>query len=47
MGDIAQTVRAKRGQKLPVVFSVEEVKRLLVCLSGKDLLIAGLLTVQA
>lgn len=43
MGSIAQTVRAKRGQKLPVVFSVEEVKRLLACLSGRDLLIAGLL----
>ncbi len=31
------------GQKLPVVFSVEEVKRLLACMNGKDLLIAGLL----
>jgi hypothetical protein len=26
MGNMAETVRAKRGQKLPVVFSVEEVK---------------------
>lgn len=43
MGDLAQTVRAKRGQKLPVVFSVEEVKRLLDGLNAKDLLIAGLL----
>jgi integrase len=43
MGNLAQTVRAKRGQKLPVVFSVEEVKRLLACLNGRDLLIAGLL----
>ncbi len=43
MGDLAQTVRAKRGQKLPVVFSMEEVKRLLTCIDGKDLLIAGLL----
>lgn len=42
-GNLADTVRAKRGQKLPVVFSVEEVKRLLGCLNGKDLLIAGLL----
>ncbi|MHB8771020.1 MAG: hypothetical protein ACYC7J_08490 [Syntrophales bacterium] len=41
--NLADTVRAKRGQKLPVVFSVEEVKRLLACLAGKDLLIAGLL----
>jgi integron integrase len=43
MGNMAETVRAKRGQKLPVVFSVEEVKRLLACLNGRDLLIAGLL----
>ncbi len=43
MGDLAQTVRAKRGQKLPVVFSAEEVKRLLACIAAKDLLIAGLL----
>ena len=42
-GDLADTVRAKRGQKLPVIFSVEEVKRLLACMNGKDLLIAGLL----
>ena len=42
MGNMAETVRAKRGQKLPVVFSVEEVKRLLACLGGRDLLIAGL-----
>ena len=43
MGDLSQTVRAKRGQKLPVVFSVEEVKRLLACMNERDLLIAGLL----
>ena len=43
VGNLADTVRAKRGQKLPVVFSVEEVKRLLACMNGKDLLIAGLL----
>jgi integron integrase len=43
MGNMAETVRAKRGQKLPVVFSAEEVKRLLACLGGRDLLIAGLL----
>lgn len=43
MGDLADTVRAKRGQKLPVVFSVEEVKRLLACMHGKDLLITGLI----
>ncbi len=43
IGNIADTVRAKRGQKLPVVFSVEEIKRLLNCLTAKDLLIAGLI----
>jgi integron integrase len=43
VGNLADTVRAKRGQKLPVVFSVEEVKRLLACMNGKDLLITGLL----
>ena len=43
MGNMVETVRAKRGQKLPVVFSVDEVKRLLACLNGRDLLIAGLL----
>jgi integron integrase len=43
MGDLKDTVRAKRGQKLPVVFSIEEVKRLLACLNGRDLLIAGLI----
>ena len=43
MGNMAETVRAKRGQKLPVVFSVDEIKRILACLNGRDLLIAGLL----
>ncbi|MCE5212915.1 MAG: site-specific integrase, partial [Deltaproteobacteria bacterium] len=43
MGEISTAVRAKRGQKLPVVFSVEEVKRILACLKGRDLLIARLL----
>jgi integrase len=43
VGNLADTVRAKHGQKLPVVFSVEEVKRLLACMNGKNLLIAGLL----
>jgi integron integrase len=42
-GNIADTVRAKRGQKLPVVFSVEEIKRLLACLNDKDLLITGII----
>jgi integron integrase len=42
-GNLANTVRAKRGQRLPVVFSVNEIKKILSCLSGKNLLIAGLL----
>jgi len=43
MGNMAETVRAKRGQKLPVVFSIEEIRKLLACLTGRDLLVAGLL----
>jgi integron integrase len=43
MGDLSSTVRAKRGKKLPVVLSVEEVKSLLGHLSGTALLIARLL----
>jgi len=42
-GDLSGSVRAKRGQKLPVVFSVEEVKKLFANMSGKSLLIAELL----
>ncbi len=42
-GNISDAVRAKRGQKLPVVFSVAEIKRLLDCLTDRDLLIAGLI----
>jgi integron integrase len=43
LGDISGTVKAKRGIKLPVVLSVEEVKELLSHLSGRGLLIAQLL----
>lgn len=43
IGNMAETVHAKRGQKLPVVFSVEEIRKLLACLTGRDLLVAGLL----
>lgn len=42
-GDLATTVRAKRGPKLPVVLSVDEVKALFQHLSGRDLLIGHLL----
>ena len=41
--ELNQTVRAKRGIRLPVVLSVEEVKSLFSQLSGKGLLIAQLL----
>ncbi len=43
LNNLAGTVRAKRGMRLPVVLSVEEIKRLLSHLSGRGLLIAQLL----
>jgi integron integrase len=43
IGDISGSVRAKRGQRLPVVLSMEEVKSLFKHLSGTALLIAHLL----
>ena len=42
-GDLSGTVRAKRGKRLPVVLSMDEVKALLQHLSGQSLLIAHLL----
>ena len=41
--DLGGAVRAKRGPKLPVVLSVEEVKRLLSAMSGTTRLMAELL----
>ena len=41
--NLAGTIRAKRGLKLPVVLSVEEVTKLLSRMSGKNRLIAELL----
>jgi integron integrase len=41
--NLGKTVRAKRGDRLPVVFSVEEVKSLFEQMSGVSRLIAGLL----
>jgi len=38
-----QTVRAKRGQKLPIVLSVEEVQEIFKHVEGTDLLILQLL----
>jgi integron integrase len=43
LGDLDKTVRAKRGLKLPVVLTVEEVKKLFRQMQGKNLLIAQLL----
>lgn len=42
-GDLATTVRAKRGPKLPVVLTVDEVKRLFEQMTGTNRLIAELL----
>jgi integron integrase len=41
--DLSQTVRAKRGQRLPVVLSVEEVQEIFKHVEGTDLLILQLL----
>jgi len=42
-GDMSSTIRAKRGQKLPVVLTLEEVKQLLAHMSGPYLLMAEIL----
>ncbi len=42
-GDLSNSVRAKRGQKLPVVFSVDETKSLFSHMTGKPLMMAELL----
>jgi integron integrase len=42
-GNLDTTVRAKRGQKLPVVLSVDEIKAVFQHLSGQGLLIGQLL----
>ncbi len=41
--DLGQTVRAKRGPKLPVVLSPDEVRQLLSHLSGRNLLLIHIL----
>lgn len=43
VGDLGNTIRAKRGQKLPTVLSVEEVKKLLTKMSGKTRLMVELI----
>ncbi|MBI5214033.1 MAG: integron integrase [Nitrospirae bacterium] len=43
VGSLDTTVRAKRGPKLPVVLTVEEVRQLFEQMTGKTLLIAELL----
>jgi len=42
-GDMSTTVRAKRGQKLPVVFTIDEVKQIFEHMSAPYLLLAELL----
>jgi integron integrase len=42
-GDLSKTVRAKRGQKLPAVFSINEVKALFAHMPAKNILMAELL----
>jgi len=42
-GDLSQTVRAKRGLRLPVVLTTEEVQKLLAHMSGKTLLMAQII----
>ena len=43
LGDLTRVVRAKRGSKLPVVLTVDEVVRLFACMEGKSLLMVQLL----
>lgn len=43
VGDLGNTIRAKREQRLPTVLSVDEVKQLLTKMSGKNRLMAELL----
>ncbi|KAF0120098.1 MAG: TetR family transcriptional regulator [bacterium] len=43
IGDLSSTIRAKRGPKLPVVLTIEEVRQLLSCMEGKQLLIAQII----
>lgn len=43
VGNIGDTVRAKRGARLPVVLTIDEVKALFNCMSGTSLLIAQVL----
>ena len=43
INNLSQTIRAKRGQKLPVVLSVEEVQEIFKHVEGTDLLILQLL----
>lgn len=43
VGNLGDTVRAKRGARLPVVLTIDEVKALFSCMSGASLLIAHML----
>ena len=43
IGDLSGAVRAKRGPKLPVVLTVDEIRQLFSCMEGKQLLITQIL----
>ena len=43
LGDLSQNVRARRGHRLPVVLSAEEVRAVLSKMSGTPKLMAGLI----
>jgi len=43
IGDLGSTIRAKRGPKLPVVLTVEEVRQLFSCMEGRQLLVAQII----
>jgi integrase len=47
LGDLSKTVRAKRGEKLPVVLSPEEIQALFKHIKGLSLLILQLLWLRA
>ena len=43
LGDLGRVVRAKRSKKIPVVFSRDEIKKIMANLSGRNRLMAMLL----
>lgn len=43
LGDLSQTIRSAKKEKLPVVFTRDEIKRLLACMEGVPLLMVRLI----